>query len=181
MSDRRPIPLLAPKVFWDIIEAARHQTEPEFVRALQELLVRLEPEEIIGFHHRLWHYLGLANRADLWKAAAGLMGWCSEDGFRYFGCWLVSQGRLVFENALDHPDILADYFHLDDFNREQLMSSAYQAWETRTGLDDRAFAELAKEAEQSPWPDLYIPNWDVNNDDELRKRFPRLWAGVLER
>lgn len=50
-----------------------------------------------------------ASTEDLWAAAARIFGGrCSDDGFCYFGLWMVGLGREAFERALADPDALAD-------------------------------------------------------------------------
>src|SRR3712207_8125782 len=45
-----------------------------------------------------------------------LLDGASDDAFDFFRCWLIGQGREVFEGALHDPDALADL--LDDFDEE---------------------------------------------------------------
>jgi hypothetical protein len=44
----------------------------------------------------------------LWAAAYLINGGCSDDGFESFRCWLIVQGRTVFERSVADPDTLAD-------------------------------------------------------------------------
>src|SRR5438045_476243 len=48
VADR--IPMLPPKVFWDVIGASSNPDEDEFLSALHRHLVTLSPDEILGFH-----------------------------------------------------------------------------------------------------------------------------------
>ncbi|WP_373430749.1 DUF4240 domain-containing protein [Streptomyces sp. B3I8] len=58
------------------------------------------------------HALTLQPRArnwDLWVATERIFGgWCSDDGFCYFGLWMVGLGRNAFSRAVADPDALAD-------------------------------------------------------------------------
>jgi Protein of unknown function (DUF4240) len=170
------IPMMAPKVFWDLIEAARNPDQDRFLQALRDELVRLPLDDIVGFDTRLWHYLGLANRRDLWNAACFLTLCPSDDSFRYFGCWLIAQGKQAFDNALADPDSLATLPAAERYDLELIMDSALEAWEAKTGQDGSAFDAAKENAEKDPWPGLVAQDWDVNDEAELRKHFPRLLA-----
>jgi hypothetical protein len=176
MADR--IPMMPSKVFWDVIEASRGPTDLDFINALHYQLLSLSPREVIGFHSRLWHHLGEANRLDLWHAAIPLFGGCnSADHFRDFGCWLISRGKLAFEAALCDPDSLTDLFHSERFHLGDLRDSPEEAWGELTGRGWGAFDRARKRAEKTPWPDELIPaDWDVGDLDEQSRRWPRLWA-----
>jgi hypothetical protein len=168
--------MMPPKIFWDIIEASKRPTEDGFLPALHRVLLCLSPEEIVGFESRLWHYLGEANRDDLWGALYPLQGGCSDDSFMYFRCWLIAQGRRVFESAVADPDSLADLPPSTRYRLEGLLSSAHEAWGEKTGNDEYGFEMAEKNAEQTPYPDPVKADWDVKDEGEMRKRWPRLMA-----
>src|SRR5690606_24866072 len=79
-----------------------------------------------------------AYRWDLWGAAWVLLDGASDDAFDFFRCWLIGQGREVFEGALHDPDALADLLD-DDFDEEvdgdgeELGYAADEAYEQLTG------------------------------------------------
>jgi hypothetical protein len=174
MADR--IPMMPPKRFWDVIEASKHPDRDEFLQRLHRQLVALSLDEVVGFDTRLWDYLGLANRIELWNASEFLTFSASEDGFRYFCCWLISEGRQAYDRALADPDSLADLPPSPRYDLERLMSSASLAWTEKTGQDWRSLYEAKQNAEETPWPDLVDQDWDVNDEDEVRRHFPRLFA-----
>lgn len=62
----------------------------------------------------------------------------SEDSFDYFRCWLIAQGREVFEGAVHHPDDLADlvpdFDEDEDGDAEEFGYAADEAHEQLTGL-----------------------------------------------
>ena len=178
MADR--IPMMPPKVFWDLIEASRGPTDLDFINQLHYQLLSLSPDEIVGFHSRLWHHLAEANREDLWHATFPLFGYCNDhDHFRDFGCWLISRGKLAFEAALRDQDSLADFFHSERFALGDLRDSPEEAWDELTERGCWAFDEARKNAEKTPWPTELIPaDWDVKDLDTMRERWPRLWAAA---
>ncbi len=81
--------------FWQIIgRAARSDHHPHaHMEALRVVLRELSLEEIISFEVAFRRYLNEAYTWGLWGAAYVVHGDCSDDGFEYFRCWLVSRGR----------------------------------------------------------------------------------------
>ncbi|MFI1100013.1 DUF4240 domain-containing protein [Streptomyces melanogenes] len=162
--------------FWELIDSTREDAEgdPEdHAELLVERLLQLDPESVLDFAR---HFEARYNRAyawDLWGAAAVLLGGASDDAFDYFRCWLIGQGREVFEGALHDPDHLAEL--LDDFDEEidgdgeDLGYAADEAYEQLTGA-------VAPDLGISPQPSepLGTPI-DFEDDRALAERFPRLW------
>src|SRR5262245_29601118 len=131
-DDEQAMPL--PR-FWDIVERSRRDDEEEFLEALGKELRRLPPDQILAFDARLEQLLAECYRWDVWGAAYCLQGGCSDDGFLYFRCWLISQGRHAYETALANPDSLADYADEDDEARERelFLYAPVEAWQDVTG------------------------------------------------
>ncbi|GAA2714036.1 MULTISPECIES: DUF4240 domain-containing protein [Streptomyces] len=162
--------------FWELIDSARDAAEgdPEDqADVLVESLTRLDPDSVLDFAR---HFESRYNRAylwDLWGAAAVLLDGASDDVFDYFRCWLIGQGREVFEGALHDPDTLADL--LEDFDEEvdgdgeDLGYAADEAYEQLTGTET---PDLGL-APQPPEP--LGTAFDIEDDGELARRFPRLW------
>ena len=76
------IPLMPPKVFWDILEASNSEDNEESLGVLHRFLVGLPLDEIVGFHRRLWdctwqiHTPDLRRRfASYWAPAHTLSSW----------------------------------------------------------------------------------------------------------
>ncbi|MFG2141305.1 DUF4240 domain-containing protein [Streptomyces sp. NPDC048650] len=162
--------------FWQLIDTSREVAggDPEEqADVLVERLVGLDPDAVTDFAR---HFESRYNRAyawELWAAAAVLLDGAADDVFDYFRCWLIGQGREVFEGALHDPDHLADL--LDEFDEEvdgdaeELGYAADEAYERLTG---------------AVMPDLGLPPapreplgtyLDFDDDEVLAERFPRLW------
>ncbi|MDX2599116.1 DUF4240 domain-containing protein [Streptomyces caniscabiei] len=162
--------------FWELVDTAREDAEgdPEDqADLLVERLGRLDPEAVLDFAR---HFESRYNRAytwDLWGAATVLLGGASDDAFDYFRCWLIGQGREVFEGAVHDPDALADL--LDDFDEEidgdaeELGYAADEAYEQLTGVvaPDLGIAPPPGEPEGTPL--------DFEDDSALAERCPKLW------
>ena len=155
--------------FWMLVDAARaHAGANEHARppALRAALADLGAAEIQGFQRVYDRMLARANRWDLLGAAYLMNGGCSDDGFRYFRDWLISEGKATYEQALADPDSLAELPTEDLFELESFGYAALDAYAEHTDKElERDFAD-----------ELAMPEgheWDV---DELPAMFPRLAA-----
>ncbi|TGB16337.1 DUF4240 domain-containing protein [Streptomyces sp. MZ04] len=163
--------------FWEIVDRTRVAAEgdPEdHADLLAERLLELEPDMVLDFARHFEARYNRAYRWDLWGAAWILLGGASDDAFDYFRCWLIGQGREVFEGALHDPDSLADL--LEDFDEEidgdgeELGYAADEAYEQLTGVvtPDLGIAPAPPEPEGTPL--------DFENDSVMAERYPKLWV-----
>jgi hypothetical protein len=162
--------------FWEIVDSTREAAEgdPEdHAELLVERLVRLDPDSVLDFAR---HFEVRYNRAytwDLWAAAAVLLGGAGDDAFDWFRCWLIGQGREVFEGAVHDAETLAEL--LEDFDPEldgdgeELGYAADEAYEQLTGTDAPDLGVPPQPADPAGEP------LDVDDDSALAERLPRLW------
>jgi hypothetical protein len=165
------------KRFWALIDASRRGRGKQF-NALKKVLSELTDDELLAFRARFDWFLSRAYLLDLWGAAYWIQGGCSDDGVHMFRVWLVGQGQMVYENAVRDPDTLADVLDVDDDDEEyagELDVAATRLYEERTGRDDFYERLEAGRWNFGPLPDEG-KDWDFNDEDEFRKRFPRLAA-----
>src|SRR5262249_3624297 len=97
--------------FWQIVDAARLRAGADTgarVEAVRAGLSGLPATELESFQRHYDEQIRRSYHWDLWGAAFVMNGGCSDDGFRYFRDWLVSEGRATFEAALENPESLAD-------------------------------------------------------------------------
>ncbi|WP_030743789.1 DUF4240 domain-containing protein [Streptomyces sp. NRRL S-31] len=162
--------------FWELIDATREAAggDPEEqADALVDRLLRLDPELVLDFARHFEARYNRAYRWDLWGAAWLLLDGCSDDAFDYFRCWLIGQGREVFEGALHEPDALAgllgEFDEEIDGDGEELGYAADEAYEQLTGTvaPDLGIAPAPAEPEGAPL--------DLEDDRVLASRYPRLW------
>ncbi|MCQ9134880.1 MULTISPECIES: DUF4240 domain-containing protein [Streptomyces] len=168
--------------FWELVDASREAAEgdpEEQADVLVERLLGLDPESVLDFARHFESRYHRAYRWDLWGAAWLLLDGASDDAFDFFRCWLIGQGREVFEGALHgDPDALADL--LDDFDEEidgdgeELGYAADEAYEQLTGnvAPDLGIAPPPPEPEGTPV--------DFENESALAERYPRLWQRFKE-
>ncbi|WP_433790394.1 DUF4240 domain-containing protein [Actinoplanes sp. CA-252034] len=96
--------------FWRLIERSAREGGGKDGREawLTATLRRLDRVDIEDFEIRLQELRDRVDSARVWSAADVIIDGCSTDGFWYFQCWLIGQGREVFERAAADPDTLAD-------------------------------------------------------------------------
>ncbi|MER7692541.1 DUF4240 domain-containing protein [Streptomyces sp. NPDC097610] len=162
--------------FWELVDTTREAVEgdPEdHADLLVERLVQLDPDAVLDFARHFEARYNRAYRWDLWGAAWVLLDGVSDDAFDFFRCWLIGQGREVFEGAMHDPDTLADL--LDDFDEdldgdgEELGYAADEAYEQLTGVvaPDLGIPPASPEPEGTPL--------DFENESVLAERYPKLW------
>jgi Protein of unknown function (DUF4240) len=167
--------------FWELIDSARESAggDPDDqADLLVDRLVQLDPDSVLDFARHFESRMNRAYRWDVWGAAWVLLDGASDDAFDYFRCWLIGQGREVYEGALHEPDDLADL--LDGFDEEAdgdaegLGYAADEAYEQLTGLE-RPELDLPEPPQEPEGTAL-----DFENDSALSTRFPKLWARFRE-
>ncbi|QIJ62205.1 DUF4240 domain-containing protein [Streptomyces sp. JB150] len=167
--------------FWELIDTTRQSAEgdpQEQAELLVDRLLQLDPEAVLDFARHFEARYNRAYRWDLWGAAWVLLDGASDDAFDFFRCWLIGQGREVFEGALHDPDSLADL--LDDFDEEidgdgeDLGYAADEAYEQLTGTvaPDLGIPPAPAEPEGTPV--------DFEDESALAERYPRLWYRFKE-
>lgn len=169
--------------FWAVIDRARAGDDGAAraiaVRAAADLAGR-DVADIVGWQRHLQRVLAASHRADLWGAAYLINGGCSDDGFDYFRGWLLAQGREVFARAVSDPDSLAE---LPAVRQAALTGEEFEAEDMLRIADDAhrqaTATELPPPAEPVVRPDV-ADFWDFDDEDEARRRLPRLAALFVE-
>lgn len=157
---------------WDVVEAGIGKDDQDAqLEAIRARLEALPVEELPAFQAWLGERLDEAYTWDLWAAAYVIMGGCSDDGFEYFRAWLIGRGREVFERAVREPDSLADVELPEDPMLEcELEGLLYLANEV---YEDEAGEEMPYEPREGMAEPRGEP-WDEDDEEELRRRVPRL-------
>lgn len=187
--------------FWKVVERARaaagraadqarRDGQPSAVtEVLVAELARLPLPQIVAFDGVLSDVLA---QADSWDACAACWiiehGFLSDDGFADFRAGLVGLGRSTFEAVVKDPDSLAGHPAVQEISGsegrglwigdETLLHAAQEAYERLTG-DPDAFWDAADTAEPATATPSHSPaatdeRWDLRNEDEWRRRLPRL-------
>ena len=166
------------QVYWQLIQDSLKETDNQ--EDQEEYLINrlkvMNPQDIIGFHLRTGHLMVRSYLSELWCAAYVFKGGCSDDGFEYFRCWLISQGKETFFTVMEKPDSLLDYTGEDEYIEfESFGYVAVYAFERKTGksifshIDDRL-----RDASGGYAPIMF--NWEEENPETMKALCPRLFA-----
>jgi hypothetical protein len=155
------------KVFWSIIKASKQSLsnhQEHQLKALNIGLSELLEDELVGFNRTYLAYLDKAYTWDLWAAAYIINEGCSDDCFDYFRDWLISQGEIVYNNALENPETLILIAKPSDTGFEEfryIMSEVYQ----------KRFAKEMPDIESAQVVEVQGEEWD---EDDLANKYPKL-------
>lgn len=132
-------------IFWDIIDRT-HSREPDYDadihgEAIAQAMSTWSAEELLSFElivRKELQHLDTPEIAELYRMVFAEDDYISDDGFLYFRCWIILQGR-AFTDAIK-SDISAlihlDYSHQSIWGGEALL----------TATDDATGQEIRDEA-----------------------------------
>lgn len=128
--------MLDEDLYWNIIQNSIEKTtnqEDQELFLIAEI-EKLTPKEMIGFRLRTDQLLYGTYNENLWCAAYIMNGGCSDGGFEYFRCWLISKGKEVFYKAKENPDSLIEQVvkEQDTYEFEGLWYVAMNAFKNTT-------------------------------------------------
>ncbi len=169
--------------FWAVIDratASRPASPAEVAeRAVADLATR-DPEEIVAWGRHLDKVMVASGTEDLWAAAYLINSGTDEAGFDAFRGWLIAHGRKAVAAAVQSPDVLANVVVIKEaastgavFEAEEVLGIAAQAYARATG-------EPLPAGERPRTRPAVADLWDFDNEDEMRRRLPRLSALFLE-
>lgn len=127
--------MLDEDLYWKIVAEAlkKSDDQDEQEQFLIERLKTLSPTEIIGFRLRTDRLLYDTYNDKMWCAGYIMNGGCSDDGFEYFRCWVISRGKEVYYEAKANPDSLITQADIDYFEFESFWYVALEAFTNKTG------------------------------------------------
>ncbi len=140
--------------FWTIVERAGAQDDR--ASALWNELSVASVEALHSFCGHYVEHLRRAYRWELWGAAYFMNGDCSDECFLYFRDWLISEGRDVFEQALESPDSLAKLLLVPQAQLEAFGNVPFALFD-RAGGDGSDFPSHPKEPVGEPWREEDLP------------------------
>jgi hypothetical protein len=176
--------------FWDLIEAARvSAVEGRPVHEmLADLLAARTEHEILDYQEKFDQAHQALYRWDMWAAACLIGGGCSDDSFIDCRAGLIAQGRGWYQKAADSPDSLAGHPAVAAAARrpggnplfcEEINYAASYAFQRVSG-DDHAFRDaLRARDERDRTPADMGEDFDFDDEQEMRRRLPRLSALCL--
>jgi hypothetical protein len=168
-------------VFWQLIETAKKDSGADQQVQEQVLissLAKYAPEEIVEFECLMREYLIAADDFGIMAAQKIIDGYVSDDPYLYFRCWLVGQGEVVFQNALQRPDSLATVVEDPYSEFEALLYVATAAYEQRTGQqeEDESYPREIAAARGLDYDFNSVTKGEDWTEEQLPKLLPKLWA-----
>lgn len=173
------------QVYWQIIRDSIRESESQ--EEQEEYLINrlkvMNPQEIIGFHLKTGSLMVRSYLSELWCAAYINNGGCSDDGFEFFRCWLISRGQEAFYSVLEKPDRLLEFCSEDPDDYESEFEGfgyvAVYAFERKTGKSIFSHIEdRLRDASEGYAPINF--NWEEDNPDSMKAICPALFAARIE-
>lgn len=166
--------------FWQLLDGTLgHEDRHDRLTAL---LANYTPEQLIQFRLHYDAVLQEASTVDLWAVAHVSHGQCDDETFHNFREALIELGRPIFEQAVAHPDSLADYLTpgAPFVGMDNLGWPVVTAWTTKTGQSDDDFFTEVDRLDQRPLLGIEQGDWwSFNDPAEVRHRLPKIAAKFL--
>ena len=167
--------------FWNIIENALQ--EEDLYEHIKLVLGSMSCGEIVSFQSILNKKVAAACTFSLLEANFVIASYVSDDGFRDFRAWLVSQGAEKFGKALIDPESIVDWLDksvVDEIDGGPMLSVAQDAYGEAYGDEDEFFQKVnfepdpkvvqewpkSKAEYQCKYPKLVEKYW---NDERIRE------------
>lgn len=171
--------LMEEEQFWALIQNSQNNSNDQDAQAsfLVTELKKLPHNEIIGFRLTIDKLLYDSYNSNLWCAAYIINGGCSDDGFEYFRCWLISKGKEIFTQTLKNPDFLSEVVstEIDDYEFESLWYVALTAFEEVTGLNLYDFIDYENfKTCEGNYPTIEF-TWKEDQPETMRSICPKLY------
>jgi hypothetical protein len=164
------------QTFWQLMDDTKSTSKDGHEQAdlLVNKLANYPLDEIISYQRLLYELLYRAYDWHLWEAAFVINCGCSDDAFMDFRAWLIGQGKVVYEQALETPDSLADLLLPGTRTQvEALLYVARRAYRRKTGHE---IPEIPQEVpnlrHREDKPSLNNDAWEAG----LKYKYPRLYA-----
>ena len=170
--------------FWNIVERSlRNSTNPDEQEAwLINELQKLSLEEIIGFRLRTDKLLYDTYTSEMWCAGFIMNEGCSDDGFEYFRCWVISRGENVYNEAKKNPDSLISEVvdGQESYDFESFWYVALDAFHKKTGKDLYDYIDYDKfKTREGHYPGLES-NWESDQPETVKLICPKLFQKICE-
>jgi hypothetical protein len=176
--------MLDEDTYWTIIDkslkaTSNQEDQKQFLIAEIE---KLTPKEMIGFRLRTDKLLYDTYTSNMWCAGYIMNGGCSDDGFEYFRCWVISRGKNVYYKAKENPDYLihevvenTPYYEFEPF-----WYVALEAFKHTTGADLYNYIDYEKfKTAEGSYPNFTF-TWQEDSPESRKRICPKLFAAFEE-
>ncbi|MCI4442624.1 MAG: DUF4240 domain-containing protein [Lentimicrobium sp.] len=170
--------------FWLIIDNSlkKSENQNDQEKILVKEIEQLSPKEMIGFRLRTDKLLYDTYNSDMWCAGYIMNGGCSDDGFEYFRCWLISRGKNTYYKAKLNPDYLVNEISKDSeiYDFESFWYVALTAFKNKTGKELYDYIDNDKfTTNEGNYPKFKF-TWQEDNPESMRKICPRLYQKFMK-
>lgn len=170
------------EIYWSLIENSIKETDNQEDQELFLIaeIEKLNPQEMIGFRLRTDKLLFDSYNPELWCAAYIVSGGCSDGGFEYFRCWLISRGKEVFYGVKANPDSLIEQVveGKESYEFEGFWYVAMNAFKNSTGEDLYSFIDYDQFVTNDENYPLLKFNWSVEEPQSMEKICPVLFKNL---
>jgi hypothetical protein len=172
--------------FWPIIKESNRMTDSDLDTERQcefatEILSAMPEDQIIGFELTLRDLLRRANHFNVMAACKICEGHVSDDNYLYFRAGLVSFGHEVYYAAIENPDACAELLVLNT-DGEYVLYIADDAFKKKFGEDSNKALPRDLAGKYFNYDlDLEEPSGEDWTEEELPRRYPRLWQAAKGR
>jgi hypothetical protein len=166
-------------IYWDIIESSLKATtnqEDQELYLINEL-EKLSPAEIIGFRLQTDKLLYDSYNQKLWCAAYIMNNGCTDGGFEYFRCWLISRGKEAFYKTKEDPDYLVNLLIKDQdvYEFEGFWYVAMNAFKNKTENDLYSYIDYDNFTTNDENYPILTFIWNVDDPQTMIKICPELY------
>jgi len=174
--------MLDETVFWDIIGKSLKNThnQQDQENYLVHEIEQLTPTQMIGFRLRTDKLLYDTYNSATWCAGYIMNGGCSDDGFEYFRCWIISRGKETYDSAKVNPDYLIKEGVAGDheYEFEGVWQVALTAFKNKTGKNLYDYVDYDKfKTCEGHYPQIEF-TWQEEHPESMRKICPRLYDAL---
>jgi hypothetical protein len=162
--------------YWQIIKESLKEGSYQSYQEhyLVHKLQKCSLEEIACYQLRTELLMGASFLSDLWCAASLMNNGCSNDGFDYFRCWLISRGKEVYQEALQKADSLVTQIDPSKqfYDFERFGYIAHSVFEQKTGEN---LYDYIREDMNHGGRSKIVFTWDAEEPETMRAICPRLF------
>jgi hypothetical protein len=174
--------MLNEEVYWAIIDSSLHETTNQEDQELYlvSAIEKLTPKEMIGFRLRTDKILFDSYNPELWCAAYIVNDGCSDGGFEYFRCWLISRGKEAFYSVKIDPDSLIKQVveGKESYEFEGFWYVAMNAFKNKTGEELFSYIDYDRFITNDENYPLLKFNWNVDEPQTMAIICPILYKNL---
>lgn len=165
--------------YWEIIDKSLKSTknQDDQEQFLISEIKKLTPKEIIGFRLRTDYLLYKTYNSEMWCAGYIMNGGCSDDGFEYFRCWIISRGKDTYYKTIESPDYLINEVvkGAEFYDFESFWYVALDAFKHKTGKELYDYIDNDNfKTKEGAYPQFEF-TWQEGNPESMKKICPKLF------